>query len=205
MNFAPHDIFSFFRRNEYDRRECIVINKSKEPFGGLLNMAGGFPLVVNGIRFGSLEHLYQILRLPKLPRVQKNIISKASPLLAKWVAKPHRIKGRTDWFEVKFDMMWWALHVKLAQHYDTFGKLLDEAGEKVIVETSPDGDLWGGIPSRMNSKQHMLVGSNVFGKMLMSLRAEYRNKPRKELLVVDPLDVQDFTLLRKPIEQVVVK
>lgn len=205
MKFTVHDIFNFFRRHEYDRRECIVINKSKEPFGKLLNMSGGYPLIVNGIRFGTLEHLYQCLRFPHLPGIQKRIIGKPSPLVAKWIAKPHRKKGRVNWFDVKFEMMLWCLHIKLAQHYDSFGKLLDQTGNKVIVETSPDGDLWGAIPSRIKSKSHVLVGSNVFGKMLMQLRDEYRTKPKKKLLVVEPPDIEDFRLLGKPIKHVIVQ
>lgn len=197
--FTVGEIIALFRRSEYDRRKCIVINRSKEPFGGLLNMAAGYPLVVNGIMFGTLEHLYQCLRFPDLPRVQKNIISKPSPLVAKWVAKPHRKKGRPDWFEMKFELMDWCLRVKLAQHYDTFGKLLDQTGRKVIVETSPDGDLWGGIPSRIKSKPHVLVGSNIFGKLLMRLRDEYRKKSRRELTVVELPDVGHLLLVGKKV------
>lgn len=204
MLFTREAIYNLFRHDEYDRRRCIVIKRVKEPFGGLLNMAP-FPLVVNGITFWTLEHLYQCLRIPKLPRIQRRIIGTASPLLAKWISKPHRGKGRADWFELKFEMMWWCLHVKTAQHYEALGKLLDQTGDMLIVETSPDGDLWGAIPSQVKSKPHILVGSNVFGKMLMELRDEYRRKKKKELLVVEPIDIKDFHLLGKAIRRIIVK
>ena len=203
MTFSIEEILAFFRRFEYDRRECIVIERSKDKFGRLLNMAAGYPLAVNDITFRTLEHLYQCLRFPMHPRLQKRIIEKPSPLVAKWVAKPHRKDGRADWFEVKFSMMWWCLHVKLAQHYDAFGTLLDGTGKKTILETSPDGDLWGGMPSRVKSKPNILVGSNAFGKMLTLLREEYRAKPKKQFMAVEPLAIDDFLLLGKRIERVV--
>ena len=200
--YKVSNLFYLFRRHEYDRDGCIVICRSKEPFGGLLNMAAGFPLVVNGVTFNSLEHLYQCLRFPNLPGIQRRINSKASPLVAKWIAKPHREKGRGDWFELKILMMNWALHVKLAQHYERFGALLDSTGEKIIVETSPDGDFWGGIPSPRKSKPDILVGSNVFGKLLMQLREEYQRKSRSQLIAVAPLSIPDFCLFGRPIEEI---
>jgi len=42
----------------YHRDECVVFLKTKEQFGGLSNMAGGYSLFVNGIRILTAEALY---------------------------------------------------------------------------------------------------------------------------------------------------
>jgi hypothetical protein len=44
-----------------------VFYKAKEVFGGLSNMAGGFPLVVNGIHILTSEALYQACYFPPPP------------------------------------------------------------------------------------------------------------------------------------------
>ena len=33
----------------YNRQDCITFRKTAERFGGLSNMAGGYPLFVNGV------------------------------------------------------------------------------------------------------------------------------------------------------------
>ena len=46
----------------YQRDQCVVFLKTKEVFGGLSNMAGGYGLRVNGIHIPSSEALYQACR-----------------------------------------------------------------------------------------------------------------------------------------------
>ena len=48
----------------YDRRASIVFRMTREAFGGLSNMAGGYPVRVNGILVPSAEALYQACRFP---------------------------------------------------------------------------------------------------------------------------------------------
>jgi len=76
----------------YDRASSIVFLKTDAPFGGLSNMAGGFPLWVNGIRALTSEALYQACRFPHLPEVQSLIIEQKSPMAAK-IGRP--IASRT--------------------------------------------------------------------------------------------------------------
>ncbi|MBK9605995.1 MAG: hypothetical protein IPO58_06030 [Betaproteobacteria bacterium] len=54
----------------YDRASSVVFLKTDAPFGGLSNMAGKFPLWVNGIRILTSEALYQACRFPHRPEVQ---------------------------------------------------------------------------------------------------------------------------------------
>ena len=59
----------------YERSKSVVFFKTKEAFGGLSNMASGFPLRVNGVRIHTSEALYQACRFPHMPEVQRKIIA----------------------------------------------------------------------------------------------------------------------------------
>src|SRR5262245_37505283 len=104
------------RMREYDRASAVVFLKTKEAFGGLSNMAGGFPLRVNGVRVSTSEALYQACRFPHLPAVQRLIIEQNSPMTAKMKGKPYRGESRPDWDRVRVTIMRWCLRVKLAQN-----------------------------------------------------------------------------------------
>ena len=55
----------------YDPAASVVFLKTNERFGGLSNMAPGFPLRVNGVRIRTSEALYQACRFPHLPDVHR--------------------------------------------------------------------------------------------------------------------------------------
>lgn len=186
----------------YQRAESVVVHKTKEDFGGLSNMASGYPLLVNGTRILTAEALYQACRYPLLPEVQREIISQHSPMTAKMKGKPHRKHTRPDWDEVRFKIMRWCLRVKLAQHYSEFGRLLLATRDRPIVEQSRRDDYWG---AKVAEDDETLTGQNVLGRLLMELRSRLVQDTSKRLLTVDPLDIPDFVLLDRPIETVVGK
>jgi len=183
----------------YNRNECVVFWKTDEPFGGLSNMAGGFPLQVNGIRILTSEALYQACRFPHKPDVQRLIIEQASPMTAKMKSKPYRSDSRPDWDQVRVKIMRWCLRVKLVQNWQKFSKLLLETGDRPIVEQSRKDDFWGAKPV----DDQTLVGMNILGRLLMELREEVRRGGRAVFLRVEPLAIPDFLLLGKPIQPVI--
>ena len=85
---------------EYQRKVATVFLRTREAFGGLSNMAGGFPLKVNGIKLLTSEALYQACRFPHLPDVQRLIVEQNSPMTAKMKGKPYRNNSRPDWDRV---------------------------------------------------------------------------------------------------------
>lgn len=184
---------------EYHRHSSIVFRKTSEAFGGLSNMAPGFPLVVNGHPILTSEALYQACRFPHLPEVQQLILDQASPMTAKMVAKPHRAHSRPDWDALRVQIMRWCLRVKLAQNWGAFSVLLLSTGENPIVEESHRDDFWGARPDDPET----LIGHNVLGRLLMELRQHIREGAPPDLLVVPPLEIPDFLLLKKPIGSVV--
>ena len=156
--------------------ECAVFWKTRERFGGLSNMAGGWPLQVDGVCVTSSEALYQACRFPDRPKVQERILAQASPMSAKMVSKPYRGKeGRADWEEVRVEVMEWCLRVKLAQHWGRFSELLLSTGYRPIVERSRRDDFWGAKIHQDDPET--LVGRNVLGRLLDDLRAKVRETP----------------------------
>lgn len=182
----------------YGRSGSIVFLKTDQPFGGLSNMAGGFPLRVNGINIRTSEALYQACRFPHLPDVQDLIIEQKSPMTAKMKSKPHRKDSRSDWDNVRIKVMRWCLRVKLAQNWGTFSKLLLETGDYPIVEESRRDSFWGAKP--VGDEQ--LGGMNVLGRLLMELREAIKTQPKETLLRVEPIDIPAFRLGGSPIEVV---
>jgi type I restriction enzyme S subunit len=184
----------------YDRASSVVFLKTKEKWGGLSNMAGGYPLRVNGLRILTSEALYQVCRFPHKPEVQRLIIEQASPMAAKMKSKPFRKDSRPDWDQVRVRIMRWCLRVKLAQNWTKFGALLESTGDRPIVELSVKDDFWGAKPAG----DATLVGRNVLGRLLMELREDARTGGQSAFGRVEPLDIPDFCLDARPIEPIVI-
>ena len=185
-----------FRNKTYDLVNCATFCKTKDRFGGLSNMAGGFPLIVNEIPIRTSEALYQACRFPDHPEVQAEIIKQASPMAAKLVIKPFVHLTRDDWIDVRVDVMRWALSVKLLQSFVSFGDLLVSTNNLPIVELSMKDDFWGAKPQRDGT----LVGQNVLGCLLTELREMFSEDPFP-LLFVDPL-VDGMRLMGEEIERI---
>lgn len=183
----------------YNRNECITFRKTKEAFGGLSNMAGGYNLKINSVKILTSEALYQACRFPHLPDVQKLIIAQNSPMTAKMKSKPYRDQSRPDWDQVRVNIMRWCLRVKLVQNWEKFGQLLLQTGDKPIVEDSSKDDFWGAIPTEDNQ----LVGANVLGRLLMELR-EHLKQGASCLEIVKIPNIPNFDLFNQPIENILV-
>lgn len=184
----------------YVRAEVVIVYKTKEDFGGLSNMAAGYPLQINGVRILTTEALYQACRFPHLAEVQQEIIGQHSPMTAKMKSKPHRRNSRLDWEEVRYKVMRWCLRVKLAQNYEEFGRLLLATRGRPIVEQSRKDDYWGA--KLAGEVGDTLIGQNVLGRLLMELREKLRDDTEGALKAVPPLSIPDFLLLGMPIETV---
>jgi type I restriction enzyme S subunit len=182
----------------YDLAASVVFLKTNERFGGLSNMAPGFPLRVNGVRIRTSEALYQACRFPHMPDVQRRIIDEHSPMTAKMRSKPFRKDSRPDWDTVRVKIMRWCLRVKLAQNWKEFGRLLLATGERPIVEQSRKDDFWGAKIAEEGS----LVGMNALGRLLMELREQLKGDAAESLKAVEPVLIPEFLLLLRPIETI---
>ncbi|PNI03343.1 DUF1768 domain-containing protein [Vibrio diazotrophicus] len=183
---------------QYDIRTVAAFKKTNEKWGGLSNMAGGFPVVVNGLPMQSVEALYQACRFPHLPEVQKKILAQSSPMTAKMVGKPHKRQSRPDWEQVQILIMKWCLRVKLAQNWETFSNLLLDTRGMQIVELSNKDGFWGAKPVEDN----IYAGVNALGRLLMELREQIILYKKEHFLTVAPLNIPHFTLYGQDIKEV---
>lgn len=181
----------------YHAKDVVRFRKTAEEFGGLSNMAPGYPIVVLGHQIRSSEALYQACRFPHLPEVQRMILNEGSPMTAKMRSKPYRKDSRPDWEEVRVKVMRWCLRVKLIHNWHKFSELLLSTENRPIVEDSRKDSYWGAMPL----DNETLNGQNVLGRLLMELREKLRNDPQK-LRNIRPLQISNFRLLGDPIPMI---
>lgn len=174
----------------YDPAVCVTFRKTNEPFGGLSNMAGGYPIVVNGVSIRSAEALYQACRFPHRPAVQQLILDQKSPMTAKMRSKPYRSDSRKDWDRVRTAVMRWTLRAKIYCNRRFFDLLL-ATGDKPIVENSRKDRFWGAVPEADGT----LVGKNVLGRLLMEMRDDVRREQLAFSKPLAPPAISDFLLL----------
>ncbi len=183
----------------YDRTKSVVFLRTKDSFGGLSNMAGGYSLCVNDAQFRTSEALYQACRFPHFSEIQKLIIDAPSPMIAKAISKHNMENSRADWMRVRVRIMRWCLRVKLIENWHSFGSLLLETNDKPIVELSFKDSFWGAKPV----DKFKLVGMNVLGRLLMELREEVNSDQHDSLLQIHPVQIPDFILLGAPINTLI--
>jgi len=183
---------------EYARDQVVSFRKTTEDFGGLSNMAPGYPIEISGYKIRTSEALYQACRFPHLPHVQRMIIEETSPMTAKMRSKPYRDDSRPDWDDVRIKIMRWCLRAKLLHNWTAFSELLLATGDRPIVEDSRKDDYWGA----KGGEDNLLAGRNVLGRLLMELREVVRTNPDR-LEELFPLDIPDFVLLGEAIPPLV--
>lgn len=182
----------------YDPATSAVFLKTREEFGGLSNMAPGFPLVINGGPIRTSEALYQACRFPHRPEIQRLIIAQTSPMTAKMKGKPFQNDSRPDWIAVRVNVMRWCLRVKLVQNWEKFSELLLSTDDLPIVEKkSRRTDFWGA----KIADDGFLVGQNVLGRLLMELREQLKQGD-SSLDEVRPLNIPQFLLYGEAIEAI---
>ena len=153
----------------YKRNEVCHFSKAKEKWGELGNMTGSFGFPLQGTLIMSSESLYQAMRFPDYPQIQMEILAQSGGMGAKMVSKKYRKDfTRSDWDDVRVDVMWWCLQLKFAHHVNRLGPILIETGDRDIVERSRNDDFWGAIP-----KDDDLIGENILGELWMLVRAHY--------------------------------
>jgi len=179
----------------YLAKDCIAFRKTNEAFGGLSNMAPGYPIEILGTKILTAEALYQACRFPGHPDLQHDIIVQRSPMCAKDLSRRYQCLTRTDWEEVRVKVMRWSLRAKLLCNWDKFGGLLKSTGTKIIVEDSSRDIFWGAA-----KKDLTYVGVNALGRLLMELRGKYMELKRRDHVQLLPLNIPDFLLLGQLIE-----
>ncbi|MEX9234779.1 NADAR family protein [Citrobacter cronae] len=182
----------------YPLKNTVAFRKTTEKWGGLSNMAKGYPLLINGLPIQSSEILYQACRYPDYPEIQKAIITQGNPYEAKQTARSFEAKTRSGWEKNRVSIMKWCVCVKLCQNWETFFALLDSTGEHDIVEHSEKDQFWGAS----KDSEGNFYGMNVLGRILMDARGMARKKGMKGFTTIPPLHLDNFLLLGEKIRDV---
>jgi len=157
--------------NTYEKQSCVSFRKTKESYGGLSNMCSGYPIKIDNHIFLTSESLYQSCRFNEYSDIQRIILNEKSPMSSKMKSKKYISNTRSDWDNVRIDIMNWCIRMKLKSNWNEFGNLLLSTGEQPIVEDSHKDRFWGGV-----LEDEYFVGRNILGKLLMNLRDDLKNK-----------------------------
>lgn len=131
-------------------------------------MAAGFPILYRDRLYPSSEALYQALRFENNLALHDAIIAQPNGFLAKKKAYEFIDQSRSDWEEVKVEVMESVIRLKLQQHFVVIKSVLDMTFDLNIVERSSKDQFWGAI---MND-DGVLVGENVLGMLWMVVRED---------------------------------
>lgn len=181
----------------YKKSESILFRKTTEKWGGLSNMARGYPLQINNIDIQSSEILYQSLRFSNFPEIQREIILETNPMYAKRLARKYISYTRDNWDKNRISIMKWCIAVKLCQNWETFSKLLLNTYPNYIIEYSEKDVFWGARYQDLN--KDYLIGENVLGRILMQMRDLVNENDVSLFEKIYPLKIDNFSLLGEPI------
>ena len=130
-------------------------------------------IVVGSVRYNGSEHYFQLMKSLGTPSH-----SEAKLAMAR-ATNPHEVWGvgrafelRSDWEEVKVDIMRVAVRAKFSQNASLRALLLS-TGDCPLVQLKLDDEFWGA--GRDGS------GCNMLGRVLMDLRQELRDSPLPRL------------------------
>lgn len=170
----------------YHKDDCITFKSTKGTFGGLSNMASGFPIKIGDIYIRNSEVLYQSLRFSDYPEIQKVLYSINSPITAKQFSRKCSDKTRADWYDHRFKIMRLCIELKLTHNWLKFSDILLETGNLSIVEYSTEDKIWGAC-----KQGNYYEGVNALGRLLMELREKVKNN----IFVLTIPDIKNLKIL----------
>ncbi|WMW82038.1 NADAR family protein [Undibacterium cyanobacteriorum] len=133
-----------------------------------LSNFAGFGFELNQHYWRTMEHYFQAMKFEGTPQFEK-ILNAGSPKQAKDLGQSRAYPIRSDWDQVKEEIMLLGLREKFKN--PELKALLLGTGKKILVENSPYDRYWGIGP---NGK-----GKNRLGMLLMQLRSELANAQLK--------------------------
>lgn len=109
------------------------------------------------------EHAYHSEKFPNNPEIVEQIRNARSAHDALRIAREYKNQRRSDWDQVKKDIMKEILKAKVEQHPYIKKKLLESKGRE-LIENSWRDDFWGWGENK--------DGQNQLGKLWMEIREE---------------------------------
>lgn len=113
-------------------------------------------------KFQTSEHAYQWKKFANSnPEIANKIFEAISPNEVKKISDAHKSEIASEFCSSKIEIMEEILRAKTAQH-EKVRRILEESGNKTIIENSPIDSFWGAGPDG--------TGENVLGKLWMKIR-----------------------------------
>lgn len=150
-----------------DQFECHKLDTQEQVFFYeqefyVLSNFSSFQVKMHNFTFQTAEHAYHYRKFSITdPELAEKVAAASSAHEAFRIAQTFKQFRRTDWDEVKLDIMRTILKAKVNQH-DYVRKKLMETGNRELIEDSWRDDVWG-----WGSDQK---GQNLLGKLWMEIR-----------------------------------
>lgn len=119
-------------------------------------------ITIDGITYPTAEHAFHALKFND-DEIRQKIINSASPVAAYKLSKELKPRRRSDWDEIKVDVLTSIIRHKVQQNPDV-KEVLIASGDERIIEVNPYDDFWGNGPDGN--------GLNHTGNILMKIRDE---------------------------------
>ena len=119
-------------------------------------------IVYKGAVYPTVEHAYHSSKFDDVD-IKKEIQQAGNPLLAYTLGQKYASARKSNWDEIKVNVLYEIIKEKVKQ-YDEVKNVLLSTGNDEIIEVNPNDDFWGnGIDGN---------GQNNTGKILMRIRQE---------------------------------
>ena len=143
----------------------IRFYRTADAYGCFSNFAP-YPIEIDGKEWPTSEHYFQAQKFLDSER-RERIRHTPSPMIAARLGRDRKARLRTDWEQVKLDIMRKAVRAKFAQH-DDIRDVLFSTGTAVIVEHTVNDRFWGDGGDGS--------GKNWLGRILMEVRDEFASQ-----------------------------
>lgn len=143
------------------KRRVITFYSTGGAYGCFSNFAA-YPITIGGREWPTSEHYFQGQKFASTPD-EEEIRLEPSPMKAARMGRSRRRPLRSDWNDVKDDVMRKAVSEKFRQH-DGLRVILLATGGSVLVEHTRNDSYWGDGGDGS--------GKNRLGEILMEVRAQ---------------------------------
>lgn len=137
-------------------------------------------IVIDGVTYGCNEQFMMAMKAKLFgdDYVHGEIMKANDPAVQK--AWGRMVKGfvKKDWEDIARHIVYRANYAKFTQHPE-MRRLLDETGDRVIVEASPEDTIWGiGLRASDPRAQNpsTWLGTNWLGEAIMQVREQLRRE-----------------------------
>ncbi|EAY23973.1 NADAR family protein [Microscilla marina] len=145
----------------FDFSQAIYFYAKEEAYGELSNFAD-FGIEINGLFYPTIEHYYQAQKFDA-PAYCEKIRLASTPKEAAELGKTRELPLKSNWDQIKSDIMWQAVQVKCNTH-PSIAQILRDTGDVLLIENSPYDEYWGiGRAGK---------GHNHLGTLLMRARKQ---------------------------------